>query len=151
MDVCDSHIGLSFFETLGQTIEEISMEGTFIDQGQHFRVQLPHLKSLRLQDCTDFLPFLFPINSCSLEEVFVAIEDHYVHQWYGKLLDLLNWQRWDTYDFRKHDGSLATFTRHMTQLIESLEWPIDGDFWEADSQYESSEDGTLEDRNIFLV
>jgi hypothetical protein len=82
--------------------------------------------------------------------VFIATEDHYVHQWYGKLLDLLNWQRWDTYDFKKHDGSLATFTGHTTQLIESLEWPVDGDFWEADSQYESSEDGTLEDVNIFL-
>ncbi|OKL55275.1 hypothetical protein UA08_09431 [Talaromyces atroroseus] len=91
-------------------------------------IPLPNIES-RLADATKLLR---PI------QVFIAIEDHYVHQWYGKLLDLLNWQRWDMYDFKKHDGSLATFTSHMTQLIESLERPVDGDFWEADSHSHTS-------------
>ncbi|KAF3404143.1 hypothetical protein DPV78_003415, partial [Talaromyces pinophilus] len=130
-DIASCSLQLKITTCISGTVWKIVRPSKLVKMGH-----LPHLKSLRLQDCTDFLPFLFPINSCSLEEVFIAIEDHYVHQWYGKLLDLLNWQRWDVYDFKKHDGSLAIFTSHITQLIESLEWPVDGDFWKADSQFD---------------
>lgn len=136
-----SRIELNFFQNLGRTIEEVDISGTFIESGQHPRVQLPHLKSLTLYDSINFLPFLFPINSSSLEEVSITTDSR--DRLLGNLLDLLNLQRDSIADFTKHDGSLATFASRVTQLVESLEWPVRADLWEDDSEDEALSEEAL--------
>lgn len=96
--------------------------------GRHPRVQLPCLKSLFLYDSINFLPFVFPIHSSSLEKLFI-ITGHEDEN-FKSLLVLLNLQSETTIDLAKHDGSLQHFASRIAQLIEGLEWPVDRDRWE---------------------
>lgn len=81
-------INLDFYQ-LGQNIKEIdlSLAGLPYD-GRHSRVELPYLKSLRLSNSINLLPFLFPTNLSLIEEVSIELDEHNLYL--RKLLKLLN-------------------------------------------------------------
>jgi hypothetical protein len=127
-----SHIGSSFIQNLGRNIEVLNVRFTQIyPAGRHSRIQLPILKVLSLQGSVNFLPFLFPTNPSILEEVFVSV-DWEDEMSLRDLLQVLDLKQGDTL-FTKHDGSLATFGIRVTELVESLEWPVDSAHWESET------------------
>jgi hypothetical protein len=121
-----SNIELSFLQNLGPNIEEIDLYSCAITEGHHSRVQLPHLRSLSLEDSTTFLPFLFPINISCLEKVSITTD---FGCGYSKLLALLNLEEGTTAELSNHDDSLVPFASRISHLVETLEWPVDYNIW----------------------
>lgn len=118
---------MSFLQNLGQNMEEIDLFSCVIHpEGHHSRVQLPHLRSLILKDSTTFLPFLFPINISCLEKLSITTN---FDCRYSKLLALLNLEEGTTAELSKHDDSLVTFASRISQLVETLVWPVDYNIW----------------------
>lgn len=115
------------FHQLGKNIEEVDTgESGLPYDGRHTRVQLPRLKSLTLNNSINFLPFLFPTNSCLIEEVSIELDEQDLYL--GKLLELLNLQKRST-KLTKHDDSLTIFSNRVKDVIESVEWPVDIRVW----------------------